>query len=168
MDMATAAGTASVDSPTQQRSDENQRPKNTPRFPPGLPISGDYNKPTIQGAQAQVPPNERDTASTDNDSTDNDSTGNDPAEAFDALLASLESDDENDLPTEHQNPSIGEARPVPSVLLETSPSRGLDDADLLPRRKRYGWNVMKENNRSHLKDFFMFFVGPIQFVMLVS
>ena len=97
-------------------------------------------------------------------------TDDDPVDikAFDDLLASLESDDEKELGIECQDPALGEPRAIPSVLLETSPNHGLDDAEVLSRRKRYGWNMMKEEHHSHLKTFFMFFVGPIQFVMLVG
>ena len=98
------------------------------------------------------------------------SADTDPVEtkAFDELIDSLESDDEKELCPELQNPALGEARAVPSVLLETSPNLGLDHAEVMERRKRYGFNMMKEEHRSHLKTFLMFFVGPIQFVMLVG
>lgn len=156
----TAAGTTAVNSPTRKRSDENQRPSNPGRFSPSLQTSGYYNrqKSTLQEALAQLSPNELDAVRTNTD----------PVGDFDALLASLESDDEEELSIEDEIPTVGEARAVPSVLLETSPNQGLDDAEVLSRRKRYGWNMMKEENRSHVKAFLMFFVGPIQCVMLVS
>ena len=160
-DDAITAGTTAVNSPSRQCSNENQRPRN-----PGLFSSDNhgtnryynYRKPILQQALSQLSPNEQDV----------DSTNTDSVEAFDELLASLESDDEKELSTENQTPALGEARAVPSVLLETPPNHGLDDAEVLSRRKRYGWNMMKEEHRSHLKTFLMFFVGPIQFVMLVS
>ena len=122
--------------------------------------NGDSNqgKPASPDAPAPIPAIEIHTVPTNTDAY----------EAFDTLVASLESDDEEETSTEHQSPAVGEPRAVPSVLLETSPNQGLDDAEVLSRRKRYGWNRMKENNRSHLKIFLMFFVGPIQCVMLVS
>lgn len=156
----TAVGTTAVNSPTRQHSNENQRPSDPGRFSPGIQTSGYYNHkgPTLQEALAQISPCELDGVPTNTDVVGD----------FDALLASLESDDEEELSIEHEIPTVGEARAVPSVLLETSPNRGLDDAEVLSRRKRYGWNMMKEENHSHLKTFLMFFVGPIQCVMLVS
>lgn len=156
---ATTAGTTAVNSPTTPRSNENQRPRNPGLFSSDVPSNRYYGnrKPTLQDALSQLSPSEHDTVSTNNDSI----------EAFDELIASLESDDETELSTEPQTTALGQARAVPSVLLETSPNQGLDDAEVLSRRKRYGWNVMKEECRSHLKTFLMFFVGPIQFVMLV-
>lgn len=156
----TAAGTTAVNSPTRQRSDENRRPSNPGHFSPSIQTSGYHNhdKPTLQDALAQLSPDELDAVPSNTDAVQD----------FDALLASLESDDEEELSIEDKIPTVGEARPVPSFLLETSPNRGLDDAELISRRKKYGWNVMKEENRSHIRTFLMFFVGPIQCVMLVS
>lgn len=155
----TAAATTAVNSPTRQHSDEDRRPNNPGHSSPSIQTSGYYHheKPTLQDALAQLPPNELDVVPTNTDLVGD----------FDALLASLESDDEEEMSFEDEVPTIGEAKAVPSVLLETSPNRGLDDAEVLSRRKRYGWNMMKEENRSHLKTFLMFFVGPIQCVMLV-
>ena len=159
-DNTVTAGTTTVNSPTRQRSDENQRPRNPGLFSPNIQTSGSDNhrKSTLPEALIQSSSSEHDGISTNID----------PVEAFDALLASLESDDEKELCTEYATPTIGEPRAVPSVLLETSPNQGLDDAEVLSRRKRYGWNAIEEENRSHLKIFLMFFVGPIQCVMLVS
>lgn len=156
----TANGTIAVSPPALQRSNEERRPSNPGRFSPSIQISGysNHEKPTPQDALAQLSSNELDAVPTNID----------PVDDFDALLASLESDDEEELSIEDKVPTIGEARAVPSVLLETSPNQGLDDAEVLSRRKRYGWNMMAEENRSHLKTFLMFFVGPIQCVMLVS
>lgn len=156
---ATTTGTTAVNSPTRPRSNENQRPRNPGLFSSDIQTNRyySYRRPTLQDALAQLSPSEHDAVSSNTDSI----------EAFDELLASLESDDETELSTESQTTALGEARPVPTVLLETPPNRGLDDAEVLSRRKRYGWNVMKKERRSHLKTFLMFFVGPIQFVMLV-
>lgn len=156
-----AAGTTAAPLPTGQRSDENQRPSISRRFLPSIKTGGSSNheKLSLQDALAQISPSEVDAHSVM-------STGT--VEDFDALLAALDSEDEEEPSIEDEIPTVGEARAVPSVLLETSPTHGLDDAEILSRRKRYGWNMMKEENRSHLKTFLMFFVGPIQCVMLVS
>ena len=157
------AGTTAADSLTlQSYNDENQRPRNPGHFSASNHTSPHYDgrKPTLPEALSPMFPSDTDGVSADSD----------PAEtqAFDELLASLESDDEKELCTEFQNPALGEARAVPSVLLETSPNQGLDNAEVQARRKRYGWNMMKEEHHSHIKTFLMFFVGPIQFVMLVG
>lgn len=157
---ATAAGTAADDPPSRQRSDQDRRPSVPGRFSPSIQTSGYYNreKVSLKDALAQISPSELDAVPTSTDSV----------EDFDELLASLESDDEKEVSVEDEIRTVGEARAIPSVLLETSPNHGLDDAEVLSRRKRYGWNMMKEEKRSHLKTFLMFFVGPIQCVMLVS
>ena len=156
----TAAGTTAVNSPNQKRSYEDRRPSISGHFPSNIQINGCYNheKPTLQDALAQLSPDELAAVPSNTIAV----------EDFDALLASLESDDEEELSIEDKIPTVGEARPIPSILLETSPNRGLDDAELISRRKKYGWNVMKEESRSHIRTFLMFFVGPIQCVMLVS
>ena len=162
-DDTTLAGTTAVDSLTLQSSnDENQRPRNPGYFSASIQTSPhhDRRKPTLPEALSPMFPSDTDGVSADSDPVE--------TKAFDELLASLESDDEKELCIESQNPALGEARAVPSVLLETSPNQGLDDAEVQARRKRYGWNMMKEEHHSHLKTFLMFFVGPIQFVMLVG
>ena len=154
----TATGTTALSPPTPQRSSNaNRRPSNPGRFSPSIQTSGYYNRenPTLQEALDQLSPSEPEAIP-------------DPVRDFDALLASLESDDEEELSIEDEIPPVGEARAVPGVLLETPSDQGLTDAEVLSRRKRYGWNMLKEENRSHLKTFLMFFVGPIQCVMLVS
>lgn len=147
---------------TLHSSNENQRPTSQVHFSTDNQTNPHHSggKPTLTEALGPNFPSDHDDVSADSD----------PAEtqAFDELLASLESDDEKELCTEDQSPALGEARAIPSVLLETSPNHGLDNAEVLSRRKRYGWNMMKEDRRSHLKTFLMFFVGPIQFVMIVG
>lgn len=157
----TTAGTTAVNSPTTPRSNENQRPRNPGLFSSDIPPTRYYGnrKASLQDALSQRSPSEPEPEA--------DSTNAESIQEFDELIASLESDDESELSPESQTPVLGQARPVPSVLLETPPNRGLDDAEVILRRKRFGWNVMKEERRSHLKTFLMFFVGPIQFVMLV-
>ena len=158
-DAITAGSTAVNSPPTRQPSNENQSLGN-----PGVISANNqtspccnYRKPTLPEALEQNPPSDHDGVPENTD----------PVEAFDELLASLESDDEQELRPEYQDPALGEPRAVPTVLLETPPNRGLDYIEVLSRRRRYGWNMMKEDHRSYLKTFLMFFVGPIQFVMLV-
>ena len=155
-------GTTAGYSLTLHSSNEKERPRSHGLLSPNNQTSPHHNgrKPTLPEALSPMFPSDHDSISGDFDPVE--------TKAFDELLASLESDDEKELCAECQSPAIGEARAIPSVLLETSPNDGLDDAEVLSRRKRYGWNMMKEERRSHLKMFLMFFVGPIQFVMLVG
>ena len=156
-------GTSAGNSPILSPSNENQRPRNH-----GISSATNQSSPHYDRRKFSTLP---DTLSPwFFNGHDGVSAENDPVEvkAFDELLASLESDDEKELCIESQSPALGEARAVPSVLLETSPNEGLNNAEVLSRRKRYGWNMMKEEHQSHLKTFLMFFVGPIQFVMIVG
>ena len=159
--------TSYFDPPTSS-SDEEPRPGDPGYGSPSVRTSGpsrhnddnnnNNDESAVQKPPTRLPPGELETVRTKTD----------PVKDFDALLASLESDDENEQSSEDPIPAVGEARAIPSALLETSPNEGLDDAEVLSRRKRFGWNMMKEEKRSHLKTFLMFFVGPIQCVMLVS
>ena len=153
----------SVPSLTFSSSNENQRPSNQ-----GVSSATNPTSPHPDRREPLTPPDPP--SSWDPSGHDGVSAEHDPVKvkAFDELLASLESDDEKELCTESQNPALGEATAIPSALLETSPNEGLDNAEVLLRRRRYGWNLMKEEHHSHLKAFLMFFVGPIQFVMLVG
>lgn len=56
---------------------------------------------------------------------------------------------------------------VPDELLRTSSVQGLDIAEVYHRRKKYGYNRMKEEKENLILKFLFYFVGPIQFVMEV-
>ena len=162
MDDINLNGTTAVETLTLHSPDENQRPRNQEPLSASNQTSPHYDrgKPTLPDPLSPLFPSGHDGVSADDELVD--------IKAFDELLASLESDDEKELCTECQDPALGEPRAIPSVLLETSPNEGLDGVEVLARRKRYGLNMMKEEHHSHLKTFLMFFVGPIQFVMLVG
>lgn len=88
-------------------------------------------------------------------------------EDMDALIAELESqdghiDDEDDDLTEP-----GGARPIPEELLATDTRTGLNDQEVIIRRRKYGLNQMKEEKENLILKFLGYFVGPIQFVMEV-
>ena len=94
---------------------------------------------------------------------------NDDLEDMDLLIDELESVrginiDEDELLDESGS---DHATSLPEGLLGTDPDRGLSDAEVLTRRKRYGLNKMKEEKENNLLKFLSFFVGPIQFVMEV-
>lgn len=59
------------------------------------------------------------------------------------------------------------ATSLPEGLVGTDPDRGLSDAEVSVRRKRFGLNRMKEEKENNILKFLSFFVGPIQFVMEV-
>lgn len=89
---------------------------------------------------------------------------------IDALIEDLESEDghhHNEVEEEEEaGPSRG--RVVPEELLQTDSRLGLTEAEVQNRRKKYGYNRMKEEKQNHILKFLGFFVGPIQFVMEVS
>ena len=88
-------------------------------------------------------------------------------EDFDKLLADLEAEDRDEKPVE-EHTEIGTPQNIPDALLQTEPTQGLSDAEVKNRRSTYGPNQLKEQERSHIKHFASFFVGPIQFMMMVS
>lgn len=88
-------------------------------------------------------------------------------ESLDELLAVLEAEEKMTIPTKKEGVESGTSQNIPAVILETDPVLGLTDGQIFIRRKEYGLNQMKEEQRNALKQFFTFFIGPIQFVMEV-
>lgn len=88
-------------------------------------------------------------------------------ESLDKLLATLEAEDEGQIPIQEEVVPIGIIQKIPDEWLNTDPAVGLTYDQALQRRKRCGWNHLKEEKRNIFKQFAMFFVGPIQFVMEV-
>lgn len=87
-------------------------------------------------------------------------------ESLDELLAVLEAEEKMIIPAKKELVS-GASQNIPAVYLETDPVLGLTDGETFVRRKEYGLNQMKEEQRNVLKQFVTFFIGPIQFVMEV-
>jgi H+-transporting ATPase len=87
-------------------------------------------------------------------------------EDIDALIAELESEDGEADEEEEAQPGMS-ARPIPEELLNTDTRKGLTQAEVAERRRRYGLNQMAEEKENLIKKFLMYFVGPIQFVMEV-
>jgi len=88
-------------------------------------------------------------------------------ESLDKLLATLEAEDGGQIPIAEEVVPVGASQQVPDDWLKTDPASGLTHDQALQRRKKCGWNQMKEEKRNVFKQFAMFFVGPIQFVMEV-
>ena len=82
-------------------------------------------------------------------------------------LANMEADSEPHISKE-TSIMAGSGPPVPDEMLNTDLVIGLQDAEILARRRRFGMNELQEEKRNHFLTFLMFFVGPIQFVMEVS
>lgn len=91
-------------------------------------------------------------------------------EDIDALIEDLESQDGhqgNDEDEDEERTPDG-ARTVPEDMLQTDSRVGLTESEVTARRRKYGYNRMKEEKENHILKFLGFFVGPIQFVMEVS
>ncbi|KAF3344006.1 hypothetical protein VD0002_g3975 [Verticillium dahliae] len=89
----------------------------------------------------------------------------DEDEDIDALIEDLESQDGHIEEDEEEETAVGGARVIPEDQLATDTRLGLTEAEVLNRRRKYGANQMKEEKENLILKFFMFFVGPIQFVM---
>ncbi|KAJ5931870.1 hypothetical protein N7516_006359 [Penicillium verrucosum] len=89
-------------------------------------------------------------------------------ESLDCLIKELEAEDGNEPDVDAITIRAGEVHQYPPSLLETKPNDGLDDAEVVARRKKYGWNRMKEQKRNHFIKFLSFFNGPVQWVMEIA
>lgn len=88
-----------------------------------------------------------------------------PDEDMDALIEDLESEDGHEVDDEEEA-TPGGGRVVPEDQLQTDSRVGLTEAEVIARRKKWGLNAMKEERENMILKFLMFFVGPIQFVMV--
>lgn len=90
-------------------------------------------------------------------------------EDMDALIDELESEDGNpeDEEVEVEDAVAGAERVIPDEFLQTDTRRGLSEAEVLQRRKKFGANQMKEEKENLILKFLGYFIGPIQFVMEV-
>ncbi|KAI3398776.1 hypothetical protein diail_8643 [Diaporthe ilicicola] len=86
-------------------------------------------------------------------------------EDIDALIEDLESQDGHADDDEEEERDEHGGRLIPEELLQTDTRTGLTEAEVVSRRKKYGLNQMKEEKENMILKFFMYFVGPIQFVM---
>lgn len=90
----------------------------------------------------------------------------DTAEDIDLLIAGLEEDGKDPEP-EIVSIADGTGPCYQADLLHTDINMGLNDAQIIAARRRYGRNCLKEQRQSHLIKFLKLFVGPVQFVMEV-
>jgi H+-transporting ATPase len=86
-------------------------------------------------------------------------------EDMDALIEELESQDPEPAVVEEDFTSPTAGRVVPEELLNTDTRVGLEEWDVIARRKKFGLNQMKEEKQNLILKFLGYFVGPIQFVM---
>lgn len=94
----------------------------------------------------------------------------DAAAQLDTLLEELEEEDgrEEEVGEEvEEGMGMGKEVVVREELLRTSREVGLKESEVVRRRKMFGWNKLREEREGKVKQFLMFFVGPIQFVMEV-
>ncbi|KAJ5171273.1 ATPase P-type K/Mg/Cd/Cu/Zn/Na/Ca/Na/H-transporter [Penicillium coprophilum] len=89
-------------------------------------------------------------------------------ESLNCLLEDIEDEDGNKTDVDAITIRAGEPCPIPADMLETKVDKGLSDAEVAIRRKKYGWNRMKEQKRNHFLNFLAFFNGPVQWVMEVA
>lgn len=93
--------------------------------------------------------------------------GDDDA-SIDALIADLQSEDGLVVTDQESSHEPGGGPTLSDELLQTNPRFGLTDGEVLARRKRYGWNKMKEEKENLILKVLSYFIGPIQFVMEVK
>ena len=122
----------------------------------------DKERLDLREALATIQPSQPDSNSEKRPENTND------VEEFDKLLEEIESDDEDEDKSEKDELGLDSQTSVPENLLQTDVIQGLSESEVKDRRSTYGLNQLKEHRRSHIKEFLMFFVGPIQFVMEVS
>jgi H+-transporting ATPase len=89
-------------------------------------------------------------------------------ESLSFLIDELDAEDGKEPDPDAASIHAGKLFEVPYAWLGTSLEDGLNDEEVIVRRKKYGWNVMKEAKRNHFLKFLSFFMGPVQWVMEVS
>lgn len=88
---------------------------------------------------------------------------------IDALIEELESHNGHLEEEQDADDESSSYHHVPLEDLRTNTRTGLTDTEVALRRKKYGLNQMRKEEKQHpIVKFLMFFVGPIQFVMEVS
>ena len=122
----------------------------------------DRNSLTLKEALDTIQPPERDSSS------ERRPENTDEIEEFEKLLEDIEADEEEKDKSGKEDLGLESTTSAPDHLLQTNVTHGLSESEVKERRSTYGFNQLKEHKRSHIKEFLMFFVGPIQFVMEVT
>ena len=122
----------------------------------------DRNSLDLKEALVNIQPPQRDSSSERRPESTNE------IEEFEKLLEEIESDAEDEDKSEKEDLGLESPTSVPDHLLQTDVIHGLSESEVKDRRSTYGFNQLKEHKSSHIKQFLMFFVGPIQFVMEVN
>jgi hypothetical protein len=130
--------------------------------PPG-PASDQEDKDAP--ATAAIP--DRPSRTTSSGDKPDQSTSRETAEDIDLLIAELEEEDGNEPEPELIAIAIAQDTGYHAGLLETDLNLGLNDAEIIAARRKYGRNHLKQEHRSNLFKFLKLFVGPVQFVMEV-
>ncbi|KAI7969767.1 hypothetical protein EIK77_006715 [Talaromyces pinophilus] len=85
---------------------------------------------------------------------------------IDSLIEELESHNGHMEEEQDADDESSSCHHVPLEDLRTNTRTGLTDTEVATRRKKYGLNQMRKEEKQHpVVKFLMFFVGPIQFVM---
>lgn len=89
------------------------------------------------------------------------------ANDIDLLIAELEEEDGKEPDPEVITNGDGTDLRYHADLLEINVNLGLNDAEIIAARRKYGRNRLKQEHRNNLVKFLVLFVGPVQFVMEV-
>ncbi|KAJ5373053.1 ATPase P-type K/Mg/Cd/Cu/Zn/Na/Ca/Na/H-transporter [Penicillium concentricum] len=96
------------------------------------------------------------------------SSEEDTEESLDCLIEDLHAEDGNHPDVDEITIRGEETCQIPADMVNTNINEGLSEAEVVLRRKKYGWNRMKEQKRNHFLNFIAFFNGPVQWVMEIA
>ena len=80
---------------------------------------------------------------------------NEEDEDIDALIDELQSVDPEDDPVEE----FQDTSKIPEEMLQTDPSYGLHEQEVMLRRRKYGLNLLQIERESNLKKLLRYFIG---------
>ncbi|ORX81303.1 plasma membrane ATPase [Basidiobolus meristosporus CBS 931.73] len=86
-----------------------------------------------------------------------------------SVMSDYDWSDEEDIPDDEEESEDGPREVViPEELLQTDVRKGLTSEEVEVRRKKYGLNQLSHEKENKIIKFFMFFCGPIQYVMWIA
>ncbi|KAK9763312.1 plasma membrane H+-ATPase [Basidiobolus ranarum] len=86
-----------------------------------------------------------------------------------SVMSDYDWSDEEEVPEEEEEEGdVPRELVIPEELLQTDPALGLTAGEVETRRKKYGLNQLSMEKENKILKFFMFFCGPIQYVMWVA